>query len=651
MPTENVAGVMQIGAWLVDASLDSISRGAETQKLEPRTMRLLLCLAHSAPEVVSVDKLLTEVWSGVVVGSASVYQAVSQLRKLLGDTDPAPTYIVTVPRKGYRMIAAVRRVETSDEVSPSTPASMADNIQRGAREPVMARLSAVLYRIGKSVHRNTSAVGLAAASAIVILLALGVGLMLLRRDNVASPPAFAAPSRSVAVLPFVNVSSDKEQDYFSDGLTDELIDLLSQVQDLRVPARTSSFFFKGKNERVAVIARDLGVANILEGSVRKAGDALRVTVQLIRADNGYLLWSKTYDGDTKDIFKVQDAVSAAVVDVLKAKLAPAQPIASSRTANPEAYNQFLLGRQLFNRSDLDDFRRAVVAYQKAVALDPNYAAAFAGLAFAEAYVADYTGDAEGLKRAETAAEKAIPLAPEEADGYAARGYLRLIYRWDWSGAQTDLARALAINPSDSTVQRRHGDLLESLGRLPEAIAAVRKAIELDPLSSLAWHTNGLYLIFNQDYPAAHEALRRALEIQPDSVVALNAFGMLQLLEGNAAEALLTFRKNSFDGFRLAGVAMAEHTLGHVEESQQALGELIGKHAQSGAYQIAEVFGWRGEKDKAFEWLERAYRQRDGGLSNVKVDLLFASMRSDPRFNVLLRKMNLPVQELGGGTHK
>jgi TolB-like protein/DNA-binding winged helix-turn-helix (wHTH) protein/Flp pilus assembly protein TadD len=646
MPTENVAGVMQIGAWLVDASLDSISRGAETQKLEPRTMRLLLCLAHSAPEVVSVDKLLTEVWSGVVVGSASVYQAVSQLRKLLGDTDPAPTYIATVPRKGYRMIAAVRRVETSDEVAPNTPASMAEDLQRDSHEePVIARLSAVLYRVRKFVHRNTAAVGLAAVSVIAILLAFGVGhLMLLRRDNFALPPAFAAPSRSVAVLPFVNVSSDKEQDYFSDGLTDELIDLLSQVQDLRVPARTSSFFFKGKNERVAVIARELGVANILEGSVRKAGDALRVTVELIQADNGYHLWSKTYDGDTKDIFKVQDAVSAAVVDVLKAKLAPAQPIASSRTANPEAYNQFLLGRQLFNRSDLDDFRRAVVAYQKAIALDPNYAAAFAGLAFAEAYVADYTGDAEGLKRAETAAEKAIPLAPEEADGYAARGYLRLIYRWDWSGAQTDLARALAINPSDSTVQRRHGDLFESLGRLPEAIAAVRKAIELDPLSSLAWHTLGLYLIFSKDYPAAHEALRRALEIQPDSVVALNAFGMLQLLEGNAAEALLTFRKNRFDGFRLPGVAMAEQTLGHADESQQALGELIGKHAQSGAYQIAEVFGWRGEKDKAFEWLERAYQQRDGGLSNVKVDPLFASMRSDPRFNALLRKMNLPLRD-------
>ena len=552
MPGENSGTVVQIGEWAVNPALDTISRGAETEKLEPRTMRLLMCLANSAGTVVSVDRLLTEVWSGVVVSSASVYQAVSQLRKLLGDTDPTPTYIVTVPRRGYRMIAAVRHVETSDEVAPSTPPSMVEDFQRYSHErPDRAALAPVLRRVRKFLHRNATAVGFAVLSAIAILLALGASnLILLRRANVAPPPSIAAPARSVAVLPFVNMSSDKEQDYFSDGLTDELIDLLSQVQDLRVPARTSSFFFKGKNEKVAVIAQELGVANVLEGSVRKAGNALRVTVQLIRADNGYHLWSKTYDGDTTDIFKVQDAVAAAVVEVLKAKLAPAQPIASSRTANPEAYNQFLLGRQLFNRSDLDDFRRAVVAYQKAIALDPNYAAAYAGLAFAEADVADYTGDAEGLKRAEAAADKAIPLAPEEADGYAARGYLRLIYGWDWVGAQTDLARALAINPSDSTVQRRQSNLFESLGRLPEAIATVRKAIDLDPLSGFAWHTLGLYLIFSRDYPAAHEALHRALEILPESAVALNSLGTLQLLEGKAAEALLTFHKNSFESFKL-----------------------------------------------------------------------------------------------------
>jgi TolB-like protein/DNA-binding winged helix-turn-helix (wHTH) protein/Flp pilus assembly protein TadD len=618
MSAPDSSTVVQIGEWMVHPALDSISRGTETQKLEPRAMRLLMCLASAAGEVVSIDRLLTEVWAGVVVGPASVYEAVSQLRKILGDVDAQPSYIVTVPRKGYRLIAPVQRGSAGAEAPPAKDA--------GRKVVLSPRVWAL-------------------AGAFVVLASIAAyfwvdKVKLSKHEK--SVAAVVVSDKSIAVLPFTDMSEQKDQEYFGDGMAEEIIDLLVKIPELKVIARTSSFYFKGKQVTLQEIAKSLGVAHVLEGSVRRVGNTVRVTAHLVRTSSGDDLWSQTYDRDVTDIFKVQDEIAAAVVGNLKLKVLSGQEFQSAdRNANPEAYFHFLLGRQLFNRSDPDDFRRAVVAYQKAIALDPNYAAAYAGLAFAEAYVADYTGDAEGLKRAETAAEKAIPLAPEEADGYAARGYLRLIYRQDWAGAQTDLRRALAINPSDSTVQRRHGDLLESLGRLPEAIAAVRKAIELDPLSSLAWHTLGLQLIFSQDYPAAHEALRRALEIQPDSVVALNALGILQLLEGSAAEALLTFRKNRFDGFRLTGVAMAEQTLGHVEESQQALSELIGKHAQSGAYQIAEVFGWRGEKDKAFEWLERAYRQRDGGLSNVKVDPLFASLRSDPRFNALLRKMNLP----------
>ena len=457
----------------------------------------------------------------------------------------------------------------------------------------------------------------------------------------ATPTPRPIPAKSVAVLPFTDMSEKKDQEYFSDGLSEELIDMLSKVPDLRVPARTSSFYFKGKSEDIATIAQRLHVANVLEGSVRKAGDRLRITAQLIRADNGYHLWSETYDRDAKDIFKVQDEIAGAVVDALKAKLAPAQSLASSRTAKPEAYNQLLLGRQFFNRGTLDNFRRAAEAYGKAIALDPKFAAAYAGLADAESRVADFTGDAAGLKRAEAAAEKAIALAPEEADGYVTRGLLRSSYSWDWAGAQADLAKALAINPTNSTVQRHYGALLESLGRLPEAIAAARKAIELDPLSNSAWQNLGGYLMYSGDYPAAGDALHRSLEIQPDSVYTLINLGILQLLEGKAAEALAMFRKNTSNAFKLYGISMAEHSLGHVRESQQALKELIAKEAQEAAYQIAEVFAWRGEKDKAFEWLERAYRQRDGGLSDVKLDPLLASLRGDPRYTALLRKLKLP----------
>ena len=451
----------------------------------------------------------------------------------------------------------------------------------------------------------------------------------------------AIPEKSIAVLPFVDMSEKKDQEYFSDGLTEELLDLLAKMPDLRVPARTSSFFFKGKQEEIATIAHKLRVAHVLEGSVRKSGRTIRVTAELIRADTGYHLWSETYDRDVKDVFKVQDEIAGAVVAALKLKLAPTPQTSTVRTSNPEAHNEYLLGRQLFDRRKLDDYRRAVDAFHKAIALDPNYAAAYAGLAYSEDYLADATGNAAGLKRAEAAADKAVALAPEQADGYAARGFLRFSYARDWAGAQADFEKALTLDPNNSTVQRRHGQLLAALGRLPEAVASTRRATDLDPLSAPAWQNLGQSMIISRDFPAAHEAYRRALEIQRDDVYALTDVGVLLLFEGKAKEALTTFRKVEQESLRLLGIAMAQHTLGHVEESQQALDESIAKHAASSAYQIAEAYAWRGDKDKAFEWLERAYRQRDGGLSNVKVDPTIENLRRDPRFKAFLRKMNLP----------
>jgi TolB-like protein len=456
-----------------------------------------------------------------------------------------------------------------------------------------------------------------------------------------TPPQGAIPEKSVAVLPFIDMSENKDQEYFSDGLSEELIDLLAQVQDLRVPARTSSFAFKGKADDVSSIAQKLRVSHVLEGSVRKAGNTLRVTVQLIRADNGYHLWSRTYDRDIKDIFKVQDEIAATVVEVLKAKLAPAQAVAAYRSSNSEAYNQYLLGKQFHRRGNVDGWRRAIDAFHKAIALDPLYAAAYASLALSEYALADSTGDPAGQRQAMADAERAVTLAPPEADSYASRGVLRMNGSWDWNGAEVDLEKALALDPASDKVQGNYATLLERLGRLSEAIAVGRRATEIDPLSAIAWSNLGQYLTFHRDYPGAREALRRCLEISPESSFGGHHVAILRLLEGNAPEALATARMIGIEAFRLTDVAMAEHSLGHAKESQQALDELIAKHAADGAYQVAEALAWRGEKDKAFEWLERAYQQRDGGLSEIKVDLLLDHLHADPRFNALLKKMNLP----------
>ena len=452
----------------------------------------------------------------------------------------------------------------------------------------------------------------------------------------------AIPEQSIAVLPFADMSEKKDQDYFSDGLTEEMIDLLSQVPDLRVPARTSSFYFKGKNETIANIAQQLKVAHVLEGSVRKSGKRLRITAQLIRADSGYHLWSQTYDREDKDIFAVQDDIARSVVTALKLTLAAALQSTGSRgTGNDEAYNQFLLGRQLDRQESREGNRLAVEAYQKAIELDPNYAAAYAGRAIAEGYLADFMGDRVGLERAGQDVEKAIELAPNDPSGYLARSYIRQNWLWDWFGAQEDIEKALTLDPRNSDVHFQYALLLESLGRLPEATVAQRKATELDALSSQDWRYLARLYTEIGDYASADAALGRAIELEPTSVFALTILGRLRLAEGRAQEALDVFRNIDDFVFSRTGVAMVEHTLGHAKASQQALDAVIAKYALMAAYQIAEVYAWRGEKDKAFEWLERAYQHQDGGLSRVKGDALLKSLRNDPRFNTLLRKMNLP----------
>jgi len=462
----------------------------------------------------------------------------------------------------------------------------------------------------------------------------------------AASAAPAASDNSIAVLPFVDMSQTKDQEYFSDGLSEELLNLLAQVPQLRVIARTSSFAFKGKEVGVAEISKTLNVANVLEGSVRKSGDTLRITAQLIRTADSSHLWSETYDRQLTDVFKVQDEIAGAVVAQLKVKLLPTQQVTNQhRTASAEAYSQYLLGNQFFNRNSVEGYRLAVPAYEKAIALDSNFAAAYAGLGFAQLYAADYAPSADEMaqyrQRAQAAVEKAIALGPDLADGYAARGWMRSSVTWDWNGGEADFAKALALEPGNAATQRRYAIVLQNFGRLVESVAASRKAIELDPLSSSAWTNLGsAYLADRGQFHEAREAFERARSLNPESSFANFNLAALELLEGHA-QAALAASVRAGEVWRQTGTAMAEHNLGHAAESQRALDELIAKYAHESAYQIAEVYGWRGEKDKAFEWLDRSYAQRDGGLTLIKTDLLIESLRTDARFAAMVRKLGLP----------
>jgi TolB-like protein len=459
--------------------------------------------------------------------------------------------------------------------------------------------------------------------------------------RVGAPATLAAviAEKSIAVLPFADLSEKGDQEYFSDGLAEELLDLLAKTPGLHVIARTSSFSFKGKSDDIPTIGTKLKVANILEGSVRKSGDHLRVTTQLVRADTAEHLWSETYEGNARDIFKVQDEIATAVVSVLKLKLAQGQRIKG--TSNSDAYNQYLIGRQHQRSETSEGLQRAVAAYQRAVALDPHYAAAYAGLASAEYRLADITGDPTGLNVAKSHAGQAIIEGPDQADGYAVRGSIRSRVDWDWTGALSDLEKAVALDPGDAGVQHSYGTLLGLLGRFSEAAAVLRTATRLDPLSSAAWDDFGLVLMASKDYRGARQAFARELEIQPEDPYALDNLGNLQLITRAPADALATYRKISEVPLRDTGIAMAEHSLSNEQQSQQALDAAIAEGAHGFASQIADVFAWRNDKEKAFQWLERAYEQHDGGLAELNTDVLLASLHGDPRFEALRKRINLP----------
>jgi TolB-like protein/Flp pilus assembly protein TadD len=490
---------------------------------------------------------------------------------------------------------------------------------------------------------------LAAAAVVIGALALAVlAWYLVVRDG-RKPEVTVAPARpsipvmpSIAVLPFADMSPQKDQEYFADGIAEEILNSLAQTESLHVAGRTSSFSFKGKGDDARTIGQKLNVANLLEGSVRKEGTHVRITAQLVNAADGFHLWSQSYDRELTGVFAAQDEIARAVVEALKLRLVPAR---RRHEPAPEAHNEYLLGNQFFYRQNYQDYVRAKAAYERAVKLDPDYAEAWAALAIASYWVADgaesVAAISKGFDEAMSYAEKSLALDPDLADGYAARGLLRRTIRTDWEGSRADLTRALKLSPSAAEVHRSYARLLATLGRLPEAIEEARKATEIDPLSALSWSTLGWLYASSGQFETARTALEKSLHILPDQNNAAANLAVLYLLEKKPAEALEAAERSTSEVFKLSRQAAALHDLGRTAEAQRLLDELIARHGHDGAFQIAEAYAWFGQADKAFEWLDRAYVQRDGGLTSLKFSTMLRGLRGGHRYAAVFAKMNLP----------
>ncbi len=460
-----------------------------------------------------------------------------------------------------------------------------------------------------------------------------------------SPTAAAVSDNSIAVLPFVDMSQGRDQEYFSDGLSEELLNQLAQIPQLRVIARTSSFSFKGKEANVAEIARVLKVGHVLEGSVRKSGGTLRITAQLIRTSDSSHLWSQTYDRKLTDIFKVQDEISTEVVNALKLKLLPNQALGTTqRTHNPEAYEQYLIAKDVFRLGGRANAEAAMAALKRAVAIDPGYANAYAQLGNFGLSLAEFaeTPELRKIAMAQVFADtdRAIALAPDLADGYVWRGTNRYRIRWDWQGAQTDLARALEIDPNDASALINYASVLFTLGQREKGLAALRKAVVSDPLSDSVWTALGRLLDAAGEKAEAKQAFARALEINPRQSWANFQLGNMLLAEGDTESAIFYYQRAP-EQFRTAGMAMIEFTRGNEVASRQLLAKMENDFAIGFAYQIAQIHAWRGDKDKAFAWLERSYSLHDAGMVRLPFDTAMDPLRNDPRFTALVTNMGFP----------
>jgi TolB-like protein/Flp pilus assembly protein TadD len=478
------------------------------------------------------------------------------------------------------------------------------------------------------------------AAALLLLGAIVGGVFYFTRR-----PATAADNNSIAVLPFVNMSEDKTNEYFSDGISEELLNLLSKIPQLKVAARTSSFSFKGKGLEIPEIARQLHVANVLEGSVRRSGDQLRITAQLVRAAEGYHLWSETYDRKMDDIFKIQDEIAGEVVKELKVKLLGAPP--KVRTTDPKAYALYLRARELGRQATPEAIAKSDALYRQVLEIDPRYAPAWDELAsnFYHKARMGVLSNQEGYARAQEAAEKALSIDPDYAPAHADLGVIAMEGDNDLAGAARHFQRALALDPTDLDVLRNAVSFLHSLGRLDEALALGEAVVRRDPVNVTALFNLGYYQRMAGRYEAAIASFRTVLSLSPNRGGAHCFLGNALMLKGDATAALAEIEQEKTETWRTIGLPMAYCALGRKVDADAALNALIAKYEKDAAYNIAYVYAFCGDADKAFEWLDKAVAYQDPGLSEIVAENLFDKIHSDPRWLPFLRKIGKVPDQL------
>jgi len=627
-------------AFRLDTANHLLWRDGDRVPLTPKGFDVLAYLVERGGRVVTQDEILEALWPETYVNPEVLRKNIQEIRKALGDRSDRPEFVETLPKRGYRFVAPV--IDKSGVEPPELATSLP--IEEQATEEAVEAEATPIERESSSRKRMLWTLGIILVLAVVAMAAIGAYF----RPARSAANASSLNNASIAVLPFADMSPAKDEEYFSDGLSEQLIDDLAKVSGLKVVGRSSAFQFRGKNEDSRDVGRKLGVANVLEGSVRREGNHVRITAELTKTDDGFQLWSQSYDRETKDIFAVQDEIARAATEALRLKLlgTNGQPVASTlRSANPEAYGAYLQAEYFSGRGQSKEELDKALAYtDEAIKLDEKYAPAWALRASVQNAMAEValTDPKEGFRKARDDAERAVALDPTLASAYLALARTQIFCDWDWGAANTSVSKAATLEPGSVEIFRIRSYRSRVLGNLDQAIRLYEQAVALDPLRTNSYSGLAYLLYVGGRYDEAQAALKKALDLNPQAAFVHLTLGKILIAEGKPQQALAEIEKEQLEWGKFTGQALVYHALGREQDSNAALASLVAKYKSGAAYQIAQVYAYRGESDKSLEWLERAYEQRDPGLTEINSDPLFKNLHHDTRYTDLLKKMRLPI---------
>jgi TolB-like protein/DNA-binding winged helix-turn-helix (wHTH) protein len=604
--------------------------------LREQVLQILQLLVDRDGRIVTREEIKGKLWAnGTVVDfDHSINATLKSLRRALGDSADNPRYIETLARRGYRLMVPIEYPESVPETALEKDPEQ--------REHSAGQMSEESARAQRRIKPDWWKAALVVASA-VILVAVGY----ISWHHFRSTAPLTTEKIRLAVLPFENLTGDPSKEYLADGLTEETISQLGRLnpEQLGVIARTSVMGYKHNDERLDQIGRDLSVQYVLENSLRENGDHIRLTVQLIQMKDQTHLWSQDYNYQAKDILNVEDDVARSVARQIQLRLTSQQQaeLAQSRPVNPEAFDAYLQGYHFFQGSTDKDVDMAAKYFERATQLDPSYALAWVWLSRARNWQANegLIPMEEGRRLAREAVERALSLNPNLAEAHAQIGLIKRQVDYDWAGADASFRRAIVLEPGNPDFVIKAADSAANLGRFDEALQLDHRAIDLDPLDAVSWNQLGWKEFSNGQLNQALADCKKSLELNPDTVDGSLLLIQIDLMQGRPQDALPEIKHIHFAPLRAYSYALTYFALGRENESDAALNELIAKYHASNADEIAEVYAFRSQPDKAFEWLDRAYAQHDPSLGSIKTKPTLANLRGDPRYAALLTKLHLP----------